>query len=53
MATSKLKNGKETRLDQIPATLIKEEEKGSKKPFMNSFKKCGRRRSYHMIVNMA
>jgi hypothetical protein len=42
MTTSKLKNGKETGRDQIPATLIKEEEKSSRKSFMNSFKKYGR-----------
>jgi len=53
MVTSKLKNRKETGHDQIPATLIKEEEKSSIKSFVNSFKKYGRKRSYHMIGNMA
>ena len=47
MVTGKLQNGKATGHDQILAKLIKWEEKGSRKSFMNSFQRHGRKRSYH------
>jgi hypothetical protein len=54
MAISKLKNGKATGNYQIPAELIKEGRWGnSRRSFMNLFKKCGMKRSYHMSGNTA
>jgi hypothetical protein len=52
MAISKLKNGEATGYDNIPAELIKWEEKGSTRSFMNPFQKYGRKRSYHMSGNL-
>jgi hypothetical protein len=52
MATSKLINGKAAGHHQIPTTLTKEEEMSPSRSFMNSFKKYGRKRSYHMIGSM-
>ena len=44
MAITKLKNGKATGHDQIPTELIKEDEEGTRRLFMNSFQTYGRKR---------
>ena len=48
-----LKNGEAIEHDTFPAELIKWEEKGPRRSFMNPFKKYGRKRSYHMSGNLA
>lgn len=50
MPKSKLKNGKPSGLDHIPAEL--KEGKSLRTSFMNSSKKCGRKRSYHGSRNV-
>jgi len=53
MAIKKLQNWKAAVHNQIPAKLIKEGGKSSKMPFFKSFKKCWRKRFYHMRGNVA